>query len=249
VEITVRGPEPQLTHDFLNAISIETSRYHDDIYGIFQLEVLETASVPTNPIKPNKPLNIALGSILGLFLGIGLAIYSNYMETPGGDSSVFNILDRQFNIFNRDYFLFRLEQELSRSKRNNYPLSLISVHLQKNNEQGSFWLETNGMRQAVEMVEKDLREEDIPARVGPLTLAILIPDLPKKEIEKIVRNINNEFKESASKSLNRLLRKHINGEVQVTYFAENDQYDAEEFLALATELQLEPNGEQDPSTE
>jgi len=235
LEITVRGPSAQLTHDFLNAISIETSRYHNEIYGIFQLEVLDRAEVPTDPVRPNKPLNMALGGILGLVLGIGLAFYSHYIETPDKESTFFNVLDHQTNIFNRDYFLFRLQQEISRSARNEYPLSLVSIHLTSEDKSPTYqeWLETAGMRQAAEMVEKELREEDIPARIGPRTLAVLVPDLEKDDIQNIVENFQIKFTETVGKNPFRLKQQRISGKVRVKTYSGEENLDAEEFLTHA----------------
>jgi capsular exopolysaccharide synthesis family protein len=42
--------------------------------------VVEKASVPESPSKPNKPLNILLGLLVGIFGGIGLAFFVEYLD-------------------------------------------------------------------------------------------------------------------------------------------------------------------------
>ncbi len=45
------------------------------------VELIETAEAGSRPVKPNKPLNIALGIIIGLVVGVGLAFFIEYLDT------------------------------------------------------------------------------------------------------------------------------------------------------------------------
>jgi tyrosine-protein kinase Etk/Wzc len=38
------------------------------------IAVIQKATAPTKPVRPNKPLNLALGVILGALAGLGLAL-------------------------------------------------------------------------------------------------------------------------------------------------------------------------------
>lgn len=44
------------------------------------IHIVEEAKVPTRPIRPRVPLNIALGLVVGLMLGIGLAFFVEYFD-------------------------------------------------------------------------------------------------------------------------------------------------------------------------
>ena len=44
------------------------------------LTIVETADVPEDPVKPNKKRNFLLSIILGLFGGIGLAFFLEYLD-------------------------------------------------------------------------------------------------------------------------------------------------------------------------
>ncbi len=45
------------------------------------VEILDHAQPDYRPVRPNKPLNIALGIIIGLVVGIGLAFFIEYLDT------------------------------------------------------------------------------------------------------------------------------------------------------------------------
>jgi succinoglycan biosynthesis transport protein ExoP len=56
----------------------ETSLTEDMKTG--NIRVIDKAEVPKDPVKPKKKLNIFLASILGLFMGIGLAFFFEYLD-------------------------------------------------------------------------------------------------------------------------------------------------------------------------
>jgi capsular exopolysaccharide synthesis family protein len=45
------------------------------------VEIIESAVPGLRPVRPNKPLNIALGVIIGLVVGVGLAFFIEYLDT------------------------------------------------------------------------------------------------------------------------------------------------------------------------
>ena len=51
-----------------------------EIGKISNVSIVQPATLPMNPIKPNKVRNLALGLFLGLFGGIGLAFFSEYID-------------------------------------------------------------------------------------------------------------------------------------------------------------------------
>ena len=45
------------------------------------VEIVDKAVPGSRPVRPNKPLNIALGIIIGLVVGVGLAFFIEYLDT------------------------------------------------------------------------------------------------------------------------------------------------------------------------
>jgi capsular exopolysaccharide synthesis family protein len=44
------------------------------------IQVVDQAELPTRPYRPNKRMNLLLASVVGLFLGIGLAFFFEYLD-------------------------------------------------------------------------------------------------------------------------------------------------------------------------
>jgi len=44
------------------------------------IQVVDLAEVPTKPFKPNTPLNLLLAMLAGLFFGVGLAFFAEYLD-------------------------------------------------------------------------------------------------------------------------------------------------------------------------
>jgi hypothetical protein len=47
---------------------------------VSNIQVVDQAEIPTGPYKPNKKLNLLLAAVVGLFLGMGLAFFFEYLD-------------------------------------------------------------------------------------------------------------------------------------------------------------------------
>jgi capsular exopolysaccharide synthesis family protein len=89
IQITVTDTDPVRAADIANAASqsltavvadIETPAAVGSVSPV-KLTRAQQAEVPSKPVSPNVPLNIALGGLIGLFLGVALAVLRETMET------------------------------------------------------------------------------------------------------------------------------------------------------------------------
>lgn len=62
-------------------LKIATEKIDVELPKTVMVQIIETAVPGMTPVKPNKPLNIALGVIIGLVVGIGLAFFIEYLDT------------------------------------------------------------------------------------------------------------------------------------------------------------------------
>jgi diguanylate cyclase (GGDEF)-like protein len=191
MEITVEGNDPVLVRDFANMVGAKTMIYLENLYEAYDLRPLDQAALPGSPIKPNKKLNLALGAICGLALSAGLAFLSNYLETPSGRGTSFGIFDDETGVYNRRYFLQRLKGEMSRAKRNQYPLSLAVMDVDHLGSLASSspQIRSEALCKVAVFLRQYLHEEDMMARLSGSIFAFMLPDTPgegaKDALEKL----------------------------------------------------------------
>ena len=197
MELTVQGRDPYLVADFAGAVGIETVKYVSNLYDVFELEPLDEAEIPTKPVNSVFALNISLGVILGLALGLGVALLVHYIQAPRDiEMEYFNIIDRDTGAYNKSFFLLRLWQEMSRAKRNKYPLSLGLLKIEYRNLGNDLPATSNqaeALRRAKVLTEKILRDEDILARFENDTLALLLPDTTGEKARSVMESIMAEI--------------------------------------------------------
>jgi capsular exopolysaccharide synthesis family protein len=60
---------------------IAYEKIDEELPKTLMVEVVDKAVPGLRPVRPNKPLNIALGIIIGLVVGVGLAFFIEYLDT------------------------------------------------------------------------------------------------------------------------------------------------------------------------
>ncbi len=195
LKITAQGSEQRVVRDFTNQVGAETINLIKNRYEAFALEPLDQAKLPTSAIRPNKPLNLVLGGILGLVFGIGLAFLATYIQTPTEQVSGFGIIDEQTGVYNKRYFMQRLGEEMSRAKRNTYPLSLAVMNVDHMGviNSSSPQIRNEALRRVALLLKQYLREEDLMAHFSNGVFSFLLPDVSgvsaKETMEKLQTRI------------------------------------------------------------
>jgi len=62
-------------------MKIASEKIDVDLPKTMMVEIVDRAIPGLRPVRPNKPLNIALGIIIGLVVGVGLAFFIEYLDT------------------------------------------------------------------------------------------------------------------------------------------------------------------------
>lgn len=179
LEIAAQGNDPVLVRDFANTVGAKTVAYVEDLYETYNLRPLDQATQPTFAIEPNRKLNLALGGILGLVLGMGLAVLSEYLQAPLESVTNFGILDNETGVYNKRYFVQRLKEEMSRAKRNSYPMSLALMNVDYLGVMDTAppQIRSEALRRVAVFLKQYLRDEDVVARLGGTVFAVLLPDM------------------------------------------------------------------------
>lgn len=91
IEITATDEDPEQAAAIANATAesftnvvqnvLEKPEGEDAGPSPVQIRAVQPATVPTGPTSPNVPLNLVLGALVGLALGIGIAVLRSVLDT------------------------------------------------------------------------------------------------------------------------------------------------------------------------
>ncbi len=196
IKITVESNDPALTKDCANLVGEETIEYVHKLYEIYDMKLLDPAYLPTSPSKPKKAQNLMLAVILGSVLGGGLAFLADYLRSPTTSIGSVNIIDNDTGVYNRHYFLQRLREELRRSARRRYPLSLGLMAIERLDVIEGIrlpQLRNEVLRQVAFYIKQYLREEDIMARFEGEKFAFILPDTDGRSAQEILRRLQTRI--------------------------------------------------------
>jgi diguanylate cyclase (GGDEF)-like protein len=235
LEFTVQGPDPTVVRDLANAIGVATEEYVKGSYEIFSLRMLDEATIPLSPTGPGRSLYLTLTAIFGLILGIGLAFFSEYLAAPLEPIADFNIIDKQTGVYNKSYFLQRLNEEMVRAKRNRYPLSVALMrvdNLGQLNGINSGKARYELLHQVGTLARQYLREEDLLAYLGDDVFATLLPDITGENAKAIMEYLQTRVGLVSLRSTANGPKINLRGIVGVTTYNHNGT-SRDDLVALA----------------
>ena len=79
--ITVTDPDPARATEIANKVSTVFAQVVVDNMGAGTVKIIDAAIFPTSPSSPNVKMNLAVGLLLGLLLGGGLAFLIEVLDT------------------------------------------------------------------------------------------------------------------------------------------------------------------------
>lgn len=80
IEIKVQDKSPQMAVDIANKL---TEVFTEEIQEIMRLEnvsIVDSAVLPSSPVKPNPKMNIAVAFVLGLLIALGISFAIEYLD-------------------------------------------------------------------------------------------------------------------------------------------------------------------------
>jgi len=80
LDIKIQSKSPEEAKNMVDALTTSFMKAAKKIYPNGNIEIMDTAKVPTIPIKPNKKLNVAIAFVLGLMISVGLVFLLEYMD-------------------------------------------------------------------------------------------------------------------------------------------------------------------------
>ena len=80
LEIQVANTDPGLATSIANTMAQEFSKAVIEIKKVDSVSIVDTAVIPTQPVKPNKTLNVLIAFVVGLMASVGLVFLLEYID-------------------------------------------------------------------------------------------------------------------------------------------------------------------------
>lgn len=176
IRFSVKGPNPEVAALLANSIGQHAIDFVKNLYVIYNIDFLDKAFAPTDPYQPQPIQDAGLALMVGLVLGVGLAIFKDQISGTLDKLSERNTLDFESLAFTRVSFEQRLRQEFI--DQPDSVLTLGVIHL--------FGIEeiydslpqayiNQILRKVTETLKYQLRGNDIVGRWSKLQFSILLP--------------------------------------------------------------------------
>ncbi|HLO28559.1 MAG TPA: diguanylate cyclase [Anaerolineales bacterium] len=176
IRFSVQGPDPKVAAILANGIGQKAIDFIRDLYVIYNIEFLDQALVPTEPIEPKPVQNAGLALLVGIVVGVGLAIFRDQLSSTFDRLGERNKLDYESLAYSRPYFERSVRQEIS-----SHPDSVLTFGIIHLNGIQDFYdslpqaYVNKVMRHVAETLKYQLRGNDIVGRWSNLEFAILLP--------------------------------------------------------------------------
>jgi capsular polysaccharide biosynthesis protein len=176
IRFSVQGPDPQATAIFANAIGQSAIDFIRNLYVIYNIEFLDQALVPTEPIEPKPLQNAGLALLVGLVVGVGLAIFRDQLSSTLDRLGDRNKIDYESLAYSRPYFERLVRQEMSSQPDNVLTFGIIHLNGVQDFYDSLPQAYVNKlMRYVAETLKYQLRGTDIVGRWSNLEFGILLP--------------------------------------------------------------------------
>lgn len=174
IDFTVTGPDPEMVVTLATSVGQNAVSYVENLYQIYDMSLLDPASIPTAPISPQPLRDAGVALVVGIALGTGLALVRELLRTPLVNFLEQRKLDDASQSLNHAAFLEELK-EASFGPAND--LCLCFVHL----EGLRGYLEAlpqptlqNILRHVSQILKNQLRGNDLVGRWEDLEFSVLL---------------------------------------------------------------------------
>lgn len=176
IRFSVQGPDPQAAAIFANAIGQNAIDFIRNLYVIYDIEFLDQALAPTEPIQPKPLQNAGLALLVGIVVGVGLAIFRDQLSSTFDRLGERNKIDYESLAYARPYFERRIRQEISSQPDNVLTFGIIHLNgIQDFYDSLPQAYVNKIMRHVAETLKYQLRGNDIVGRWSKLQFGILLP--------------------------------------------------------------------------
>lgn len=190
LELTVTGPNPDAVAEFANAIGNQSVAYAKRVNSVYNMEFLDSALVPVDPISPQPLRDGGLALLLGAVAGAVLAILSEQIRVPIEALRRRTLIDPVSSAFTRKHFERKFEEESARSQSDNTALGLIRLEgMVGLTETLPSIIVQQIYQEVTRRLRNELRGNDFVGRWSDVEFAVMLPSTPSTASEKTLERI------------------------------------------------------------
>ena len=196
LELSVRGPSPQVVANLANAIGNQTIKFTRSLNQIYNVVFLDVATVPEQPVSPKPLLNAILAVALGLIGGAFLAILSEQLRVPF-DAFLQRVhFDNVTGAYKNTYFRRLIEEEIAQKPNEVFTIGIVELNGLRD------LLETfppvgleRILQSATNILRRELRGHDVIGRWNELSFVVMLPGTSGKAATSIFRRVFQSLSE------------------------------------------------------
>jgi diguanylate cyclase (GGDEF)-like protein len=194
LKITMDGPDPKIIAALTNTLGERGIAYIRNLTTAYDVNIIDNAGIPTEPVSPQPLRDGGLAAILGLVAGVLLAVVSEQLRIPLDAYRQRQITDRLSGALNRRYFFAKLDDELAGSKSQQTSVAILQLDgLEDFNAQLPEVILNRLLHQIVAILGRQLRGNDIIGKRDDASFMIMLPSTPDFAAVKTLERIKLEL--------------------------------------------------------
>jgi diguanylate cyclase (GGDEF)-like protein len=174
IQFSMDGPDPARVAALTNGMGQHAVQYVEGLYQVYNMSLLDPASVAVQPISPNPLRDGGVALVVGLALGAALALLNELLRTPFRNFRQRRTLDEGSLALNRATFESNLKDVALLS---NKEFCLCLVQIEGLRDYIDVLPETtleNVLRHVTQVLREQLRGNDLVGRWDDLDFAVLL---------------------------------------------------------------------------
>ncbi|MBL8050019.1 MAG: diguanylate cyclase [Anaerolineales bacterium] len=175
IRYSVKGPNPEVAALLANGIGQYAIDYVRRLYVVYNIDFLDKAIPDDEAVRPRPLQDALLALMVGVVMGVGLAIFRDQVSTTLNRFGQRNTIDYESQSYTRVYFDRHMRQEIVKQPDVVITLGLIHLNGIQDIYDSLPQVYVNQiLRKVTETLKYQLRGNDIVGRWSKLQFAVLL---------------------------------------------------------------------------
>lgn len=190
LELSVSGPNAQAVAALANAIGYQLIAYIQETNQVFDVNFLDTATVPLVPSSPQPLPDAGIAFVLGLVGGVAIVVLREQLWLPIEAYRQRLRLDNVTGVYNGRYFPRLIEDEIAKNPSNLLTIAFVELS-GLNDLLGTLpaaslnWI----LVRLTAVLQKELKGNDMIGRWGEATFIVMLPNTSGSSAKRIFERI------------------------------------------------------------